>query len=152
MTLFCTFLISAEVQVWDGLSLVVFCPQHARIVEDWSGLRPVRSKVRLERETIKTGATSIEVNSWAALKIYSLVIRRILKILWLSFRWYTTTATEGSDSPSTEAAPRRQPGSLVRLWNKKAKVRKLACERSSRRNDRCFFYNVWCQCLVSHLF
>uniref|UniRef100_A0A3P9MCA2 D-amino-acid oxidase, tandem duplicate 2 n=1 Tax=Oryzias latipes TaxID=8090 RepID=A0A3P9MCA2_ORYLA len=38
-----------------------FC-QHARIVEDWAGLRPVRSKVRLERETLKSGASTIEVS------------------------------------------------------------------------------------------
>lgn len=30
---------------------------------DWSGLRPYRSKVRLERETIKCGATTVEVCS-----------------------------------------------------------------------------------------
>lgn len=35
--------------------------KHARIVEDWSGLRPVRTKIRLERETIKSGAGPIEV-------------------------------------------------------------------------------------------
>nr|ABW80182.1 D-amino acid oxidase 1 [Cyprinus carpio] len=32
----------------------------AQIVEDWTGLRPARSKVRLERETIRSGSTSFE--------------------------------------------------------------------------------------------
>uniref|UniRef100_A0A3P9QEY6 D-amino-acid oxidase n=1 Tax=Poecilia reticulata TaxID=8081 RepID=A0A3P9QEY6_POERE len=35
--------------------------KHARIVEDWAGLRPARSKVRLERETIQSGGSTIEV-------------------------------------------------------------------------------------------
>uniref|UniRef100_A0A3B5MGW9 D-amino-acid oxidase n=1 Tax=Xiphophorus couchianus TaxID=32473 RepID=A0A3B5MGW9_9TELE len=35
--------------------------KHAKIVEDWAGLRPVRSKVRLERETIQSGGSTIEV-------------------------------------------------------------------------------------------
>lgn len=37
-------------------------------------------------------------------------------------------AMEVSDSPFTEAAPRRQQGSSVRSLNKKAKVQKLACK------------------------
>ena len=41
----------------------VVCPQHARIVEDWAGLRPVRSAVRVERETIKAGSATVEVNT-----------------------------------------------------------------------------------------
>uniref|UniRef100_A0A671X7G6 D-amino-acid oxidase n=1 Tax=Sparus aurata TaxID=8175 RepID=A0A671X7G6_SPAAU len=47
--------------IWEEACRLEPSLKHARIVEDWSGLRPVRSKVRLERETIKTGATSIEV-------------------------------------------------------------------------------------------
>ncbi len=62
------------------------------------------------------------------------------KTLWLSFRWYTTTAMEVSDSPFTEAAPRRQRGSSVRSWNKKAKVQKLACKCVSGSSDWCFFF------------
>uniref|UniRef100_A0A8P4KA67 D-amino-acid oxidase n=1 Tax=Dicentrarchus labrax TaxID=13489 RepID=A0A8P4KA67_DICLA len=47
--------------IWDGACQLEPSLKNARIVEDWSGLRPVRSKVRLEREAIKSGATSIEV-------------------------------------------------------------------------------------------
>lgn len=42
-----------------------FSWQHARIVEDWTGLRPVRSKVRLERETIRSGPSVIEVSFYS---------------------------------------------------------------------------------------
>ncbi|XP_022612445.1 D-amino-acid oxidase [Seriola dumerili] len=48
-------------KIWEDACQVEPSLKHARIVEDWSGLRPVRSKVRLERETIHSGATTIEV-------------------------------------------------------------------------------------------
>uniref|UniRef100_A0A3B4YSI5 D-amino-acid oxidase n=1 Tax=Seriola lalandi dorsalis TaxID=1841481 RepID=A0A3B4YSI5_SERLL len=48
-------------KIWEGACQLEPSLKHARIVEDWSGLRPVRSKVRLERETIHSGATTIEV-------------------------------------------------------------------------------------------
>ncbi|KAK2837280.1 hypothetical protein Q5P01_014492 [Channa striata] len=35
--------------------------KHARIVDSWAGLRPVRSKVRLERETVQCGSSAVEV-------------------------------------------------------------------------------------------
>ncbi|XP_059193704.1 D-amino-acid oxidase-like [Centropristis striata] len=47
--------------IWEGACKLEPSLKHARIVEDWSGLRPVRSKVRLERETIQSGAAPIEV-------------------------------------------------------------------------------------------
>lgn len=48
-------------KIWESACQLVPSLKHARIVEDWSGLRPVRSKVRLERETIPSGATAVEV-------------------------------------------------------------------------------------------
>ncbi|KAF3850843.1 hypothetical protein F7725_012615 [Dissostichus mawsoni] len=47
--------------IWEGACQLEPSLKHARIVEDWAGLRPVRSKVRLERETIQSGAAAIEV-------------------------------------------------------------------------------------------
>ncbi|KAM4578944.1 D-amino-acid oxidase-like [Fundulus diaphanus] len=47
--------------IWENACQLEPSLKHARIVEDWSGLRPVRSKVRLERETIQSGASAIEV-------------------------------------------------------------------------------------------
>ncbi|XP_035021630.1 D-amino-acid oxidase [Hippoglossus stenolepis] len=47
--------------IWEAACQLEPSLKHARIVEDWSGLRPVRSKVRLEREAIQAGATKIEV-------------------------------------------------------------------------------------------
>lgn len=47
--------------IWESACELEPSLKHARIMEDWCGLRPCRSKVRLERETIKTSATSIEV-------------------------------------------------------------------------------------------
>uniref|UniRef100_UPI0037E86449 D-amino-acid oxidase-like n=1 Tax=Semicossyphus pulcher TaxID=241346 RepID=UPI0037E86449 len=47
--------------IWEGACEVQPSLKHARIVEDWSGLRPVRNKVRLERETIQSGEAPIEV-------------------------------------------------------------------------------------------
>lgn len=48
-------------KIWEDACQLVPSLKHARIVGDWSGLRPYRSKVRLERETITSGATTIEV-------------------------------------------------------------------------------------------
>ncbi|XP_047447910.1 D-amino-acid oxidase-like [Mugil cephalus] len=48
-------------KIWKDACELEPSLKHARIVEDWTGLRPVRSKVRLERETIQSGATTIEV-------------------------------------------------------------------------------------------
>ncbi|KAM9446530.1 LOW QUALITY PROTEIN: D-amino-acid oxidase-like [Clarias gariepinus] len=47
--------------IWERACALEPSLQHARIVEDWTGLRPVRSKVRLERETIRSGPSVIEV-------------------------------------------------------------------------------------------
>ncbi|XP_037337873.2 D-amino-acid oxidase-like [Pungitius pungitius] len=47
--------------IWESACKLEPSLKHARIVEDWAGLRPVRSKVRLEREAIKSGATTVEV-------------------------------------------------------------------------------------------
>ncbi|NP_001028912.1 D-amino-acid oxidase, tandem duplicate 1 [Danio rerio] len=48
-------------QIWEGACKLEPSLQHARIVEDWTGLRPARSKVRLERESIRCGGHSFEV-------------------------------------------------------------------------------------------
>ncbi|XP_041079144.1 D-amino-acid oxidase-like isoform X1 [Polyodon spathula] len=48
-------------KVWESCSKLVPSLKHARIVDDWAGLRPVRSKVRLERETLEYGAAKSEV-------------------------------------------------------------------------------------------
>ncbi|MBN3304245.1 D-amino-acid oxidase [Amia ocellicauda] len=47
--------------VWEEACKLVPSLKHARIMNDWSGLRPVRSKVRLERETLHNGAAKCEV-------------------------------------------------------------------------------------------
>ncbi|KAF7661982.1 hypothetical protein LDENG_00248580 [Lucifuga dentata] len=47
--------------IWNNACKLEPSLKHARIVEDWTGLRPARSKVRLERETIQSGSTTIEV-------------------------------------------------------------------------------------------
>ncbi|KAM9810657.1 D-amino-acid oxidase-like [Neosynchiropus ocellatus] len=47
--------------IWDRACELEPSLKHARIVEDWTGLRPVRNKVRLERETILQGPAPIEV-------------------------------------------------------------------------------------------
>ncbi|XP_047236202.1 D-amino-acid oxidase-like [Girardinichthys multiradiatus] len=47
--------------IWEKACQLEPSLKHARIVEDWAGLRPVRSKVRLERETIRSGASTVEV-------------------------------------------------------------------------------------------
>uniref|UniRef100_A0A8C6NWE4 D-amino-acid oxidase n=1 Tax=Nothobranchius furzeri TaxID=105023 RepID=A0A8C6NWE4_NOTFU len=47
--------------IWEYACQLEPSLKHARIVEDWAGLRPARSKVRLERETIRSGASTIEV-------------------------------------------------------------------------------------------
>ncbi|KAA0716725.1 D-amino-acid oxidase [Triplophysa tibetana] len=48
-------------EIWEAACKLEPSLQHARIVEDWTGLRPARSKVRLERETIHSGPSSFEV-------------------------------------------------------------------------------------------
>ncbi|XP_044052022.1 D-amino-acid oxidase-like isoform X2 [Siniperca chuatsi] len=48
-------------KIWEDACQLEPSLKHARIVEDWAGLRPVRSKVRLEREAIQCGAATIEV-------------------------------------------------------------------------------------------
>ncbi|NP_999897.1 D-amino-acid oxidase, tandem duplicate 2 [Danio rerio] len=47
--------------IWEAACKLEPSLQHARIVEDWTGLRPARSKVRLEREAIRSGGHSFEV-------------------------------------------------------------------------------------------
>lgn len=48
-------------KVWDEACELEPSLKHAQIIQDWTGLRPVRSKVRLERETIKSGLNTFEV-------------------------------------------------------------------------------------------
>ncbi|XP_028824589.1 D-amino-acid oxidase isoform X2 [Denticeps clupeoides] len=48
-------------RIWDEACKLEPSLQHAKIVTDWSGLRPVRSKVRLTRETMQVGPTTFEV-------------------------------------------------------------------------------------------
>ncbi|XP_030647510.1 D-amino-acid oxidase [Chanos chanos] len=48
-------------KIWEAACELEPSLKHARIVEDWAGLRPVRSKVRLERETMQSGAKTFEV-------------------------------------------------------------------------------------------
>ncbi|XP_061762532.1 D-amino-acid oxidase-like [Nerophis ophidion] len=47
--------------IWEKACQLEPSLKHARKIYDWSGLRPVRSTVRLERETIQCGATAVEV-------------------------------------------------------------------------------------------
>ncbi|KAJ8005666.1 hypothetical protein DPEC_G00120300 [Dallia pectoralis] len=48
-------------KIWEEACLLEPSLKHARIVEDWSGLRPVRSKVRLVRETMQSGQSTFQV-------------------------------------------------------------------------------------------
>ncbi|KAM6965634.1 D-amino-acid oxidase-like [Aplochiton taeniatus] len=48
-------------KIWEEACVLEPSLKHARIVEDWSGLRPVRSKVRLERDGLQAGTTTFEV-------------------------------------------------------------------------------------------
>lgn len=48
-------------KIWEEACKLEPSLIHARLVEDWSGLRPVRSKVRLERESIQSGPRTMEV-------------------------------------------------------------------------------------------
>ncbi|XP_078277922.1 D-amino-acid oxidase-like isoform X2 [Rhinoraja longicauda] len=47
--------------VWEGGCKLVPSLKNARIVEDWSGLRPVRNRIRLERQTFKSRPQTFEV-------------------------------------------------------------------------------------------
>ncbi|XP_069788856.1 D-amino-acid oxidase-like isoform X1 [Narcine bancroftii] len=47
--------------VWENGCKLVPTLKNARIVEDWTGLRPVRSRIRLERQTFNTGPEKFEV-------------------------------------------------------------------------------------------
>ncbi|XP_067862114.1 D-amino-acid oxidase, tandem duplicate 2 isoform X1 [Heptranchias perlo] len=47
--------------VWEGCCKLVPSLKNARIVEDWTGLRPVRDQIRLERQTFDAGAAKFEV-------------------------------------------------------------------------------------------
>ncbi|KAG9339553.1 hypothetical protein JZ751_023444 [Albula glossodonta] len=48
-------------RIWEQACSLEPSLKNARIVEDWSGLRPARSKVRLERETMNFGPSTCEV-------------------------------------------------------------------------------------------
>ncbi|CAL8311311.1 unnamed protein product [Gadus morhua 'NCC'] len=48
-------------KIWEEACHLEPSLKHARIVEDWAGLRPVRTTVRLEREKISCGQNDIEV-------------------------------------------------------------------------------------------
>ncbi|MFT7808467.1 D-amino-acid oxidase isoform X1 [Arapaima gigas] len=48
-------------KVWDEACILEPSLKHAMVVEDWTGLRPVRKRVRLERETMQFGPMSSEV-------------------------------------------------------------------------------------------
>uniref|UniRef100_A0A4W4HDQ3 D-amino-acid oxidase n=2 Tax=Electrophorus electricus TaxID=8005 RepID=A0A4W4HDQ3_ELEEL len=48
-------------KIWEKACELEPSLKHARIVEDWTGLRPARNKVRLERETLQSGAKTFEV-------------------------------------------------------------------------------------------
>ncbi|XP_062890411.1 D-amino-acid oxidase-like [Mobula hypostoma] len=48
-------------KVWEGGCKLVPSLKNARIVEDWTGLRPVRSRVCLERQTFNSGPKKFEV-------------------------------------------------------------------------------------------
>ncbi|XP_062399741.1 D-amino-acid oxidase-like [Sardina pilchardus] len=48
-------------KIWEEACQLEPSLNHARIVEDWTGLRPVRSSVRLERESIQSGPGTLEV-------------------------------------------------------------------------------------------
>ncbi|KAJ8378264.1 hypothetical protein AAFF_G00244680 [Aldrovandia affinis] len=48
-------------KIWDEACSLEPSLKHARVVEGWAGLRPVRSKVRLERETMTFGPSTCEV-------------------------------------------------------------------------------------------
>ncbi|KAK9974661.1 hypothetical protein ABG768_022739 [Culter alburnus] len=48
-------------RIWEDACKLEPSLQHAQIVGDWTGLRPARSKVRLERETIRSGSHAFEV-------------------------------------------------------------------------------------------
>lgn len=53
------FQLPNEEDCWAGAD--VFWFQKAKIVEEWSGLRPARPRVRLERETLRHGHSQAEV-------------------------------------------------------------------------------------------
>ncbi|KAM6930642.1 D-amino-acid oxidase-like [Xenentodon cancila] len=48
-------------KIWEDACHLEPSLKNAKIVLDWAGLRPIRSKVRLDRETIQAGASTIEV-------------------------------------------------------------------------------------------
>uniref|UniRef100_A0A3P8Y7S0 D-amino-acid oxidase n=1 Tax=Esox lucius TaxID=8010 RepID=A0A3P8Y7S0_ESOLU len=48
-------------RIWEAACKLEPSLKHAQIVEDWTGLRPVRSKVRLVRESMQSGQSKFEV-------------------------------------------------------------------------------------------
>uniref|UniRef100_UPI00358FEA70 D-amino-acid oxidase n=1 Tax=Myxine glutinosa TaxID=7769 RepID=UPI00358FEA70 len=47
--------------IWEGCCKLVPSLRNARVVDEWAGLRPCRSSIRLERETLGSGFSKVEL-------------------------------------------------------------------------------------------